>query len=62
MAGDDDLLGGTIKAGVAMMFGRIPEEHTRHGAWRKLVQCNNGGVGITETSENPKTGIHRVHA
>jgi hypothetical protein len=61
MAGDDDLLGGTIKAVVAMMFGRIPKEHIEHGAWCKLVRCNIGGVGVTKTSKNPKTDICRVH-
>jgi hypothetical protein len=47
MTGDDDLLGGTIKASIAMMLGWIPKEHAGHGAWRKFVQCNGGGVGVT---------------
>jgi hypothetical protein len=46
MARDDDLLGGTIKAAIAMMLRWIPEEHAWHGAWRKFMRGNGGGVGV----------------
>jgi hypothetical protein len=46
MAGNDDLLGGAIKAMIAMMPGRISEKHTGHRARRKLVRSNDGGVGV----------------
>jgi hypothetical protein len=62
MAGADDLLGRAMKAAMVMMLGWIPKEPTGHGAGRKLMQCNNGGVGVTQTFKDPKTSIRRIHA
>jgi hypothetical protein len=62
MTGDDNLLGGAIKASIAMVLGWIPKEHTRYGARRKLVRRNGSGVGVAKTSKDPKTSICRIHA
>jgi hypothetical protein len=37
MTGDDDAVGGEIKAPIALVVGRVAEERTQGGTWGEFV-------------------------
>jgi hypothetical protein len=54
MTGDDDPIGGVVKAAVSLMMRRVTKEDTERGAWRKFVCGSGSEVWITGTTKNTK--------
>jgi hypothetical protein len=52
MTGDDDSIGGRIKAAVSLVMSRVTKEDAESRASSKLVGSSGGNIGITLAAKN----------
>ena len=60
MAGDDDSIGVTIKAKIALVVRRIPKKHTQGGSRSKFISGSGRKVWIALTTEDTQVVIRRL--
>jgi hypothetical protein len=54
MTGDDDPVGGKVKAAVSLMMRRVAKEDAKSGARRKFICGSGSEVQITGTTKDTK--------
>jgi hypothetical protein len=54
MTGDDDPVGGAVKAAVSLMMRIVAQEDAKDGVWRKFICGSGSEVQITGTTKNMK--------
>jgi hypothetical protein len=57
MTGDNNPVGGEVKAAVSLMMRRVASENAKSGAWRKFICGNDSEVRITGTTKDTKVII-----
>jgi len=59
VAGDDDPVGGEIKAPVALVIRRVAYESTKSGAWGEFVRVGGCEIGVTGAPKSSKVMVRR---
>jgi hypothetical protein len=54
MTGDNNPVGGEVKAAVSLMMRRVTKEGAKSGAWRKFICGGGREVRITGTTKDTK--------
>jgi hypothetical protein len=54
MMGDDEPVGGEVKAAISLMMRRVAKEDAKSGVWRKFICGSGSKVRITGTTKDTK--------
>ena len=60
MAGDDDSIGVTIKAKIALVVRRVPKKHAQGGSRSKFISGGGGKVWVALTTKDTQVVVRRL--
>jgi hypothetical protein len=57
VARDDEAVGGEVKTAIPLVVRRVAKEEATGGAWRQLMSCCSGSVGVAGIAEHTEVGV-----
>ena len=60
MAGDDESIGVTIKAKIALVVRRVPKKHAQGGSRSKFISGGGGKVWVALTTKDTQVVVRRL--